>query len=60
MTQVRLTKTSGFHDAGFIMNVPPLTARKMVKEKRAELVPEPSRAEKMIPQRSPERMKRRW
>jgi hypothetical protein len=59
MTKVRFTKTAGLHDAGFVTDVPPLVAAKMVKQKRVELVPEPSRAEKMVPQRQPERMKRR-
>lgn len=59
MTQVRLTKTTGFHDAGFVMDVPPQRAAQMVKQQRAELVTEQSRGEKMVPQRSPERMRKR-
>jgi len=59
VAKVRLTKTAGFHDAGAVFDVPYLTAQKMVKEKRAELVPDSHRAEKMVPQRSAERMKRR-
>jgi hypothetical protein len=57
--KVKLTKSGIFTESGQVLDVPPSRAQQLVREKRAELVPDSHRAEKMVPQRSPERMKRK-
>jgi hypothetical protein len=59
MPKVRLTKGGVFTTAGQVLDVPKIEAERLVKQKRGELVPEHARAEKMVPQRPVERMKKR-
>jgi hypothetical protein len=47
MTQVLLIKNGAFHDAGTRLDVPPLTAEKMVKQGRAQIVPDLVPSEKV-------------
>jgi hypothetical protein len=44
---------------GRVDDVPRVEALRLIRAKRAQLVPEPSREEKMVPQRRTERMKSR-
>jgi hypothetical protein len=57
--RVKLTKGGMFTAAGQVLDVPTIQAERLVREKRAELVPGPARAEKMVPKRSPQRMNSR-
>jgi hypothetical protein len=61
MTRVKLLKSGILVEAGTILDLPRGAADKLVQDKRAEyLTPQPSGAkapERMIPVRSPERMK---
>ena len=58
--QVRMKKSGMFVEAGQVLDVPRVEADRLVREKRAELVPQRAgREEKMVPQRHPERMKPR-
>ena len=48
--KVKLTKGGIFSEAGQTLDVPTIQAERLIREKRAELVPEHGRAEKMVPQ----------
>jgi len=58
--QVKLLKSGCFVEIGQVLEVAPSVAAKLIKDKRAEAVfAKADREERMVPQRTTERMKKR-
>jgi hypothetical protein len=57
--KVKLLKGGMFTEPGQVLDLDPGAAARLIAQKRAELVPEHGRTQKMVPQRTAERMNRR-
>jgi hypothetical protein len=57
--QVKLLKSGCFVEAGQVLDVSPGIAEKMIREKRAEALPNHAQKQTLVPQRQTERMARR-